>query len=101
MTYQITIDKDACDGIFACLVRDDRFVEDDDGIATLDGDVTDEDGLIVGEFETDIDAARGAAAACPPDAITVTEVAATEETALSEKGSNTGDQQSPEVSECR
>jgi len=29
--YRITIDRDACDGVFACLVRDDRFVEDSEG----------------------------------------------------------------------
>ena len=40
--YRVTVDKGACDGIFACLVRDDR-----------------------------LDEAEGAAAACPPSAISV------------------------------
>ncbi len=25
--YELTVEKDACDGIFACLTRDPRFVE--------------------------------------------------------------------------
>jgi len=79
MTYRITIDREACEGIFACLVRDDRFVEGEEGLATLAGDAGDDravrhDGeTIVGEFEEDIERAREAAAACPPGAITVTE----------------------------
>lgn len=74
MTYRITIDKDACTGIFACLVRDERFVEDEDGLATLDGEVRREGDSVIGEFESGIEAAREAATACPPNAITVTEV---------------------------
>jgi hypothetical protein len=34
--YEVTIEKDACDGIFACLTRDPRFVEGEDGLATID-----------------------------------------------------------------
>ena len=34
--YRVIIDREACDGVFACLTRDPRFVEDDDGLATLD-----------------------------------------------------------------
>ncbi|MFC6772237.1 ferredoxin, partial [Halorubrum pallidum] len=36
--YTVTVDRDACDGVFACLVRDPRFVEDDDGLAGIDAD---------------------------------------------------------------
>jgi ferredoxin len=84
-TYQITIDTEACDGIFACLTRDPRFVEDDTGLVTIDpnadpappdssdgGDVHHENGRITAEFDDDrIDEARQAAAACPMNAITV------------------------------
>lgn len=83
--YQITIDTGACDGIFACLTRDPRFVEDDNGLATIDpaGDpvapadpsdtyVRHENGRIIAECDDDrIDEARQAAAACPTNAITV------------------------------
>ncbi|WP_246986736.1 ferredoxin [Halorientalis marina] len=75
--YRVTIDRDACDGIFACLTRDERFVEDAEGLATFDAaDATmrtDEDGTrIVAEFEDDrLADAEGAAAACPPGAIDV------------------------------
>jgi ferredoxin len=84
-TYRVTIDKDACDGIFACLTRDPRFVEDEDGLATIEpsadpvppegadsGRIRHEDGHVIAEFDDHrIDEARQAAAACPPDAITV------------------------------
>lgn len=87
--YRVTIDKDACEGIFACLTRDPRFVEADDGLATIDpeadrsppdgnddGRIREEDGRIVAEFADDrIEEARTAAAACPPNAITVERVA--------------------------
>lgn len=83
--YRVTIDKEACEGIFACLTRDPRFVEDnDDGLATIDPDadpVYDGDGsvwsgaaadTIVAEFDDDrADEARQAAEACPPGAISV------------------------------
>jgi ferredoxin len=73
--YEIRLDRDACEGIFACLVRDGRFAEAEDGLATIEGGSgargSDE---IVGTFDDDrIDDARQAAAACPVDAITVTE----------------------------
>ena len=79
--YRVALDRAACDGIFACLVRDDRFVEASDGLAAIDGaDVdgaTDEDeaeGTVVATFEDErIEDARQAAAACPVGAITVTE----------------------------
>ncbi|WP_336363564.1 ferredoxin [Halalkalicoccus salilacus] len=101
--YRVTIDTDACEGIFACLTRDPRFVEADDGLATIDPDadpappskgsdedrdpsdrsppdgsddgrIREEDGRIVAEFADDrIEEARKAAAACPPNAITVEE----------------------------
>ncbi|AKU09255.1 MULTISPECIES: ferredoxin [Haloferax] len=81
--FEIAIDRDACDGIFACLARDGRFVEDDDGLATIDPDAagvvrvkrTDERvvALLEGDAEADEDAAL-AARACPPGAISVREV---------------------------
>jgi len=86
--YRVTIDKESCDGIFACLTRDPRFVEAEDGLAAIDpsadpvppegsdeGRIREEDGRIVAEFDDDrIDEARAAAAACPPSAITVEEL---------------------------
>jgi ferredoxin len=83
--YRITVDTEACDGIFACLTRDPRFVEDDDGLVTIDPDadpappdtsdgrnVRHENGHITAHFTDDrIDEARQAAAACPMNAITV------------------------------
>ena len=79
--YEVTIDRDACDGIFACLVRDDRFVEADDGLASIDADA---DGVVdrrtegrreIVTFEGNdrLADAQQAAAACPVDAITVEE----------------------------
>ncbi|MEY7850954.1 ferredoxin [Natrarchaeobius sp. A-rgal3] len=83
--YEITVEKDACDGIFACLTRDPRFVEGADGLATIDpdadpiydcdGEVVDTTERVVATFDDDrIDEARQAAAACPTDAIAVREV---------------------------
>jgi ferredoxin len=85
--YRITIDTGACDGIFACLTRDPRFVEDDNGLATIDPasdpapsdgydagnyHIRHENGHIVAECDDDrIDEARQAATACPTNAITV------------------------------
>ncbi|MFA9517179.1 ferredoxin [Halopenitus sp. H-Gu1] len=69
--YRVTLDRDACEGIFACLVRDDRFREAADGLATIgDSEIT--DGTIVARFADDrlADAER-AATACPVDAIEV------------------------------
>ena len=79
--YRIELDRAACDGIFACLVRDDRFVEDDTGLATVNPDAdgvidVDRDGdSVIATFDGDIEDARLAASACPPNAITVQEVA--------------------------
>ena len=50
--YSVRLDKAACDGIFACLVRDDRFVEDDDGLATIEG-ATESGGSVVETFHDD------------------------------------------------
>jgi len=70
--YRIRLDRDACEGIFACLVRDDRFVEADDGLATVAGADGDEH-VTVDCDDGRLDEARGAAAACPVDAIAVEE----------------------------
>ncbi|ELZ95870.1 hypothetical protein C440_06257 [Haloferax mucosum ATCC BAA-1512] len=80
--FEIEIDRTACDGIFACLTRDSRFVEDDAGLATIDVDAEgvvevvrdDERNSVVATVEGDIEDATLAARACPPDAITVREV---------------------------
>jgi len=90
--YRISLDRDACEGIFACLVRDDRFVEAADGLAGIEavdglaaieggdaeaeGDASDTaDQPLVASFDDDrIDDARQAADACPVDAIEVTEL---------------------------
>ncbi|GAA0267687.1 ferredoxin [Halobacterium noricense] len=86
--YRVTIDRDACDGVFACLTRDPRFVEDADGIATLDpdadpappddsddGTIERDDDTVVGTFDDErVADAEDAAAACPFDAITVEDV---------------------------
>jgi ferredoxin len=78
--YRVELDRDACDGIFACLVHDERFVEDDVGLATVDPDaagvvsVDRTDDRVVATFDGDADAANMAARACPPGAITVQEV---------------------------
>ena len=85
MKYEVTVEKDACDGIFACLTRDPRFVEGADGLATIDpdadpiydceGEVVDTEQQVVATFDDDrIDEAKQAAAACPTDAIVVEEV---------------------------
>jgi len=79
--YEVTIDRAACDGIFACLVRDDRFVEDADGIASIDEaadavvDRRTEGQIEIVSFEGDdrLADARQAVAACPADAISVEE----------------------------
>jgi ferredoxin len=72
--YRIRLDRSACDGIFACLARDDRFVEAADGLATVDGGrgETDTDGREVVSFSDGrLEDARQAASACPVDAIEV------------------------------
>ena len=67
--YTVTIDRDACDGIFACLVRDDRFVESAEGLAAIE---VDDEHAIAATFDDDQrGSAEQAAAACPLDAITV------------------------------
>ena len=69
--YEITVDLETCDGIFACLVRDGRFEEADDGLVALpDGDRA--DGELTATFDDDRrGAAEQAAAACPVGAIAV------------------------------
>ncbi|CCC39882.1 ferredoxin [Haloquadratum walsbyi] len=75
--YRVEIDLTACDGIFACLTRDDRFIEGPDGLATID--VTADSVVsvsrtadhIVAVLSKDADTAELAATACPPNAITV------------------------------
>ncbi|MFC6872777.1 ferredoxin [Halobellus marinus] len=75
--FRVELDRDACEGIFACLVRDDRFVEDEAGLATVDPDAAgvvdvDREGeRVIATFEGGVDDAELAAAACPPNAITV------------------------------
>lgn len=70
--YRIHLDRGACEGIFACLVRDDRFVEADDGLATVAGATEERDGHVAVDCDDDrLDEAKQAAAACPVDAITV------------------------------
>jgi ferredoxin len=72
--YRVRLDRERCDGIFACLVRDDRFREADDGLATIEGGKT-SDGETVATFDDDsIADAEQAAAACPVDAIDIEEV---------------------------
>jgi ferredoxin len=71
--YRITLDKTACEGIFACLVRDDRFVEDADGLAAIEAN---DDTTTAATFDDDqYDAAAAAADACPVDAIAVEQLA--------------------------
>ncbi|MEF8829369.1 MAG: ferredoxin [Haloarcula sp.] len=78
--YRITIDRDACDGVFACLVRDGRFAEDGEGLATLETDgptelEVDDAHAVAATFDDDRrDDAEQAAAACPLDAIHVESV---------------------------
>jgi ferredoxin len=76
--YEVNLDRTACDGVFACLVRDDRFREATDGLATVGGDRADgDDSAPAGEVETArfedgrVEDARTAARACPVDAIDV------------------------------
>ena len=78
-TYRVAVDLDACDGVFACLVRDDRFVEADGGLVGFDpadaaGPVERTADEVAATFSDGrIDEARTAAAACPLDAIAVEE----------------------------
>jgi ferredoxin len=82
--YTVTIDREACDGVFACLVRDDRFVESAEqgsadsssgqgpreaGLAAIE---VDDQEAIAATFDDDRRGdAEQAAAACPLDAISV------------------------------
>ncbi|WP_415383551.1 ferredoxin [Halosimplex sp. TS25] len=79
--YRVRLDREACDGVFACLVRDDRFVEATDGLAGIQGGsaepvgTRDDGDETVAAFDDDrLDDARQAASACPVDAIDVTVV---------------------------
>lgn len=72
--YQVRLDRDACEGIFACLVRDDRFVEASDGLVTVEGGRVEQDGdgsQLVSFSDDRLADARQAARACPVDAIDV------------------------------
>lgn len=74
MPYEISVDLDACDGVFACLVRDGRFSEAEDGLVTLPGGQR-EGGELRATFDDEQrEDAEQAAAACPLDAIDVREV---------------------------
>jgi len=72
--YEITVDLELCDGIFACLVRDDRFEESEDGLVTLPNSDREADELTATFDDDQLADAEAAAAACPTDAITVREV---------------------------
>ena len=69
--YRVAVDKTACDGIFACLVRDDRFVEADDGLASIEGGATSDGETVLTVADDRHEDAEQAAAACPVDAIDV------------------------------
>ncbi len=79
--YRVHLDRGACEGVFACLVRDDRFREAEDGLATFEGSSDTDEGAdmqtdggqtVIFDCDDDqIEAARGAAAACPVAAIDV------------------------------
>lgn len=71
--YRVRLDRRACEGVFACLVRDGRFVEASDGLATVDGGdrVGDGDEVVVAFTDDRLDDAEQAARACPVDAIDV------------------------------
>ncbi|MFQ3285430.1 MAG: ferredoxin [Natronomonas sp.] len=72
--YEITVDLELCDGIFACLVRDDRFEESEDGLVTLPNSDREADELTATFEDDQLADAEAAAAACPTNAITVQEV---------------------------
>lgn len=72
--YQVRLDRHACEGVFACLVRDDRFVEASDGLATIDGGhngSAEDDERVVAFTDERLEDAKQAARACPIDAIDV------------------------------
>lgn len=72
--YQISLDRETCDGVFACLVRDERFVEASDGLATIAAASGGDDELTAKFTDDRLDDARQAARACPVGAIDVTTV---------------------------
>jgi ferredoxin len=78
-TYRVSVDLNACDGVFACLVRDDRFVEADGGLVGFDpadaaAPVERTADKVAATFcDERIDEAQAAATACPLNAITVEE----------------------------
>ena len=72
--YEITVDLELCDGIFACLVRDDRFEESEAGLVTLPNSDREADELTATFEDDQLADAEAAAAACPTNAITVQEV---------------------------
>jgi ferredoxin len=69
--YRVRLDRERCDGIFACLVRDDRFVESEDGLATIEGATTSDGETVLTVTDDRQEDAQQAAAACPVDAIDV------------------------------
>jgi len=74
--YQVQLNRGACEGIFACLARDDRFVEAGDGLATIEDTAESDDDTLTATFVDDrLEDARAAARACPVSAIEVREVA--------------------------
>ncbi|MBB6647414.1 ferredoxin [Halobellus ruber] len=89
---RVEIDRAACDGIFACLVHDDRFAEDEAGLATVDPDaagvvdVERTEERVIATFEGDADAAALAERACPPGAITVREDVTAQSTDAAREG---------------
>ncbi len=92
-SYQIKLDREACEGIFACLVRDDRFAEDEEGLATIDVDGVSREGddLIATIDDGGIETARQAEAACPVDAISVTPAADLEQPSTAQTSTEVGD----------
>ena len=91
--YRVRLDREGCEGVFACLVRDDRFVEASDGLATVEtsdrlatgdggreggdggdlatGGADGSDELLVSFADDRLADAKQAARACPVDAIDV------------------------------
>jgi ferredoxin len=72
--YTVSVDLEACDGVFACLVRDGRFAEAEDGLVTLPGGDREKGRLTATFDDGNREDAEQAAAACPLDAISVEEV---------------------------
>ena len=103
--YRVEINLNACDGIFACLTRDDRFIEGPDGLATVDAtavsvvSVSRTADRIVAVLSENADTAELAATACPPDAITVSPSSA--EDAGDDDGMNTSIHDGPSPGESK